>query len=39
MWSTDRDGRVEGDDETANILNSPKADELSTLGRVRSIME
>ena len=31
MWSTDGDRRVEGDDETANILNSPKAGQLDTL--------
>ena len=39
MWGTDRDGRVEGDDETTNILNSPKVGQLSTLERVRFILE
>ena len=39
MWSTDRDGGVEGDDETTNILNSPKVGQLGTLERVRSILE
>ena len=31
MWSTGRDGGVEGDDETADIVNSPEAGQLSTL--------